>query len=258
MLVLLAESKTMASSQVEVTESEYNSHKPLFENLADEIMANLESFPPADISQIMGISNALAVKAHSLAYEFPHKSTGYKALFGYTGEAFKALDAETLSEQAVETAFSKLKFISSIYGFLNSSDIIKPYRSEFNKPFAPNHKTPIDIFKSKVTIAIVNHIKENKISDIINLLPGDAEKLIDWKIVRAFAKVHKICFQTMTPDGCLKTPIAKRLKELRGLMTREILINNLSDFDAITKFESSDFIFSPTDSKPLLPVFISD
>lgn len=258
MLVLLAESKTMAPLQENITDAEYSAATPVFESEADRIMANIEALNPPKLAQILGISTQLAVKAHNLAYDFPHKSTGYKAIFGFTGEAFRSLKASSFDKATLETADRNLRFISSIYGWLKPSDIIKPYRCEFNKPVAPDDKTPIQVFKAKNTVALVNLIKENKIKDIINLLPGDAEKCIDWKICRAFAKVHKIVFRQITSEGKLKTPIASRLKELRGLMAREILSRNIENFDNLTRYESSQFIFSPADSKPLLPVFIAE
>ena len=258
MLILLAESKTMASQQKQIDPSVFDQHTPVFEEVADAIMANIEQLSPGDISEILGVSHQLAIKSRSLAYDFPHKLTGYQALYGFTGEAFKGLDATSLSEDGVNNAFQDLKFVSSVYGWLNASDIIKPYRCEFNKPIAPGRKTPIEVFKPKNTVELVKEIKERKIQDVINLLPGDADKCIDWKIARAFAKVHKVCFRVLTPDGNLKTPLTHRLKELRGLMARTILNENIQSFKELTEIESDHFVFSPVDSKPLLPVFISD
>lgn len=257
MLILLAESKTMSAHQYPVEPAKYAEHTPVVESTADEIMAKMESMTPGEISEALGISNGLAVKAHNLAYDFPHKLSGYKPLEAFTGEAFRSLEASTLSPEALERAAVSLKFISSVYGLLSAEDIIKPYRNEFNKALDPSLGTPIQIFKPKVTIALAKIIKENGVKDVINLLPADADKCIDWKIIRSFTKVHRMVFQTIGPSGKLKTPIAGRLKALRGTMARTILSENLQTFSDLTNFESPDFFFSPTHSKPLLPVFLS-
>lgn len=258
MIVLLAESKTMASDQAAVDSSFYRSHTPMFEDMADAIMQNMEDMSVEQLAGILGISRQLAVKTRNLAFDFPHKLTGYKALYAFVGEAYKSLDVKTLSQDVLPRCEQCLKIISSVYGILNPSDIIKPYRCEFSKPIAPEDRSPIQYFKQKATVAFVNFVKDNKVADVIDLLPGDADKMIDWKIVRAFTKVHKVVFQTMGPDGKLKTPIAKRLKELRGLMAREIMIQNIKTFEELKSINSDQFIFSPVDSKPLLPVFISE
>lgn len=257
MLILLAESKTMASQQNNVDPQEYETNMPALESTADEIMDYLQSITPAEISTKLGISHQLAVKVHDFAYDFPHKLSGYKAIYAFIGEAFKALDVNSISKNSLVNINERLRLISSVYGILKPYDIIKPYRCEFNKPITADSKTAIQIFRSKVTIEFVRYIKDNKISEVINLLPGDADKCLDWKIIRAFTSMHKICFQVMTPEGKLKTPIAKRLKELRGLMAREILENGFESLQQLKTFESDHYIYSSADSKPGLLVFIS-
>lgn len=258
MLTLLAESKTMTTHLSPVSAEALQLHIPAFEDVADDIMSYLEALPVADLAEALGISGSLAVKAHALAYDFPHKQTGCDALHAFTGDAYRGLDINSVPEELCATADSSLRIISSMYGVLKPSDIIKPYRCEFNKPISSDHKTAIQLFRQRTTVYMVNLIKERKTADIIDLLPADADKCIDWKIVRAFAKVHKVVFQSMMPDGRLKTPIAKRLKELRGTMYREILTKGISSFQELTEVKSESFIYSPADSKPGLPVFITD
>ena len=231
--------------------------KPAFDENAGEIMDILSAMTVEEIAVRLGISGQLAIKARQLAYDFPHKITGIEALYGFTGEAFKGLDASTLTPDALENAGKNLKFISSVYGLLNAGDIIKPYRYEFNKAVAPGNITAIQYYKPKVTSHLVSQIKKDNVTEIINLLPGDADKCIDWKIVKAFAKVYKIYFQEIGEDGRLKTPIAKRLKELRGLMARKILMENINSFKELTQHPSEHFIYSPEHSKPGMPVFLS-
>ena len=248
----------MSALQEPVTHEDFLSRRPIFEDMADEIMNYISGLTPQEISTRLGISSQLAVKAHNLAYDFPHKITGYKAIEGFTGEAYKAFDIKSLSSSSIENIDEKLRIISSIYGCLRPSDIIKPYRCEFNKPIDSSNKTPITIFKPKITVEFVKFIKEHKIREVIDLLPADADKCLDWKIIRAFVSVYKINFKTISTAGDLKTPLAKRLKELRGLMCRTIIENGIETFDQLKRVESDNFIYSPLDSKPMLPVFIAN
>ena len=247
----------MSNRQVTIEPPVFLDHKPILEEMADSIMEYMVNLAPSKIAEILGISNQLAIKAHSLAYDFPNKLMGCRALYAFTGEAYRGLDVKTMGESAIINANNNLRIISSLYGILRPSDIIKPYRCEFNKNIGPLQQAPIKIFKPKVTVDLVNSIKDNKIKDVINLLPGDADKCIDWKVIRAFSKVHKICFQTITHEGKLKTPVTGRLKELRGIMARTIFEEGISSFSDLTQIKSNHFIFSPEDSKPGLPVFIT-
>ena len=248
----------MLSKQSPISETLFLSNKPTLEVYADKIMAHLAELNPTEIAGIMGISHQLALKAYELAYDFPHKLMGFNAVSGFVGEAFKAFDFPTLKNSDLNQLDKELRIISSIYGVLKPSDIIKPYRAEFIKPIAPENKSPIQFLKSQVTINVVTYIKENKTKDIINLLPGDAEKCLDWKIIRAFSSVHKVCFKSINTEGKLVTPLTHRLKELRGLMARSIVENDIKNFNDLIHLHSEHFLYSPKDSKPGLPVFITD
>ena len=247
----------MSGTQFPISESDFLAHKPIFESQADDIMAYLGSLPTAELAERLGVSLQLAGKAHNLAFEFPHKITGFKALLGFKGEAYRALDVSSIPTDILKSADEKLRIVSSVYGILKPDDIIKPYRCEFNKKVSSDGKTSIQLYKSKITIEFVKYIKEKKINDVINLLPGDADKCFDWKIIRAFTSVHKVVFQTFNSEGKLKTPNTGRLKELRGLMFRTILEEGIDSFQQLKNVNSEHFIYSPEDSKPLLPVFIA-
>lgn len=256
MLSLLAESKTMSVSQVDVSPDNFESHKPPLENSADSIMEYVRHFSAQGLAEVMGVSHNLAVNALKYAYDFPNKTTGYQAIVGFKGEAFRALDITSLTESERQFLIPSLRIISSAYGILRPDDIIKPYRLEYNKAVAGENLTPIKLFKSKVTIELVNYVKASGIKEIINLLPADADSCIDWKIVRAFVKVYKICFLSINKKGDLKTSSSTKIKELRGSMARFIIQNNITDFNTLRSLESDKFIYSSTDSRPGLPVFI--
>lgn len=257
MVILLAESKSMSTNQVSIEKSVFENHMPVLEELADQTMSFLAEQNPDRISEILGVSTIMAKNILKLAYDFPLKSTGYKAIEGFTGVAYRALAAKSLSSQALEFANNNLRIISSLYGVLKPEDIIKPYRLDFNKNCGPDNSNIIKYLKPKTTIAFSKFIKENNVNEVLDLLPADATKCLDWKIIKAFTKVNKVCFQTLTVKGILKTPSATRIKELRGLMARLILQKNITSFTDLIQEENENFIFSAQDSKPGLPVFLS-
>ena len=256
MIFLLAESKTMSSVQTDISPECFDSHKPSLENSADSIMEYVRRFSAPQLASVMGVSHNLAVNALKFAYDFPNKTSGYQAIEAFTGEAFRAFDVNSLTEDQRNFLKPNLRIISSAYGILRPDDIVKPYRLEYNKPVAGENMTPVKFFKSKVTIELVNYLKASGIKEIVNLLPGDADACLDWKLIKAFAKVYKICFLSFDKHGNLKTPHSGKIKELRGSMARFISIHNITDFNSLKSTESDKFIYSAADSKPGLPVFI--
>ena len=256
MLILIAESKTMNISQSTIENDILECHQPLFEHQANQIVSWLNSLSLQELASVIGISLSLAQKTKKLLYEFPFKHTGETAMSAFTGEVFKALDYNSLDQEAKEYLSARIRIISSLYGLLFPADIIKPYRLDYNKNCAPEGKSLINFWKQILTIALVKNLKENGVNEILNLLPGDADKFLDWKVIKAFANVVKIDFKIFNSHG-LKTPHAGLLKALRGNFIRMLAINQVASIKDIFTIQNDNFIYSPENSKPDYPMFIS-
>lgn len=255
MLILIAESKTMSSSCHEVSVEEMKNNTPRFEEEALKIADHFRTLPVADLATEIGISPSLAVKASKYFYDFSFKDCGEESIKAFTGEVFKALNFNTLQEEAKQTGYADIRIISSLYGILKSADIIKPYRLEFKASYEPVSSNLIKFWKPKITVSLGKEIKDRNESEILNLLPGDASNCIDWKLLKAFAKVIRPDFKIIDDNGNLKTPNAGKLKETRGLFLRNILENKLT-FEGIMNFHSNHLNISKEESKPGLPLFI--
>lgn len=73
-MILIAESKTMASAQSAVSADEFREFRPLFDGIANSIMDSLRSRTPEQLTQEVGISMKLAASLQSMIYEFPNNS----------------------------------------------------------------------------------------------------------------------------------------------------------------------------------------
>ncbi len=227
MLTLIAESKTMLDWEQSVSREQFEANTPVGEAAADEIMARVADMDVADIASAIKISPAMAAKVVRMAYEFPNKQTGLRAIDAFTGVVFKNFDYPSLSPEEKERTSEQVRIISSLYGWLRPEDIIKPYRFDFTTPLAPDDKTFATFWKKDVTIQLVKYLQANCENSILNLLPADAAKCIDWKLVKRFAKVWKVDFKE--EDGAaVRTPHAGKLKALRGTLLREIITRGIS------------------------------
>lgn len=250
MLVLIAESKTMNSREREIPPEEYSLHKPVFEKEAGEIIENLDSFSPEELASEIGISKSYVVKLKSMIYEFKNKRIGNSAIESYTGVVFKALDYESLSNTSKERCEESVRIISSLYGWLAPEDIIKPYRLDFTNKVSPD-ATPLNTFwKRYVTIQLVRLVKDKHHQELINLLPSDASKCIDWKLLKNFCKVWKVDFQEFTDGGEMRTPAANKLKRMRGYLLRQILEEDIRDVSTLMRLISDKFVCEGTPVYP--------
>lgn len=253
MITLIAESKTMLASQREVSAEEYAAHTPIYASTASEIMAGMKADTVGDLASMLKISGTLAAKMQKMVYEFGYRQTGNRAIEAFTGVVFKALDYATLSDEAKGNCEDRVRIISSLYGWLRPTDITKPYRLDFTSKLeeGPSAGRTLNAFwRTDVTKALVKYLNERGEREILNLLPADATKCVDWKLVKHFAKVWKADFKEIREGGVMKTPTAERLKALRGELLRQILTEDIKDAEALRYASSPRYVCEGTPVYP--------
>lgn len=228
MITLIAESKTMEDQERAISLESFEANRPVGEKQADQIMTRIATLSPSDIADLIKISIPFATKVARMAYEFPNKLMGLKAIEAYTGVVFKAFDYVSLSESEKERVSSRVRIISSLYGWLRPEDIIKPYRFDFTTPIAPDDIPLAAFWRKDVTIQLVRYLQESGENTILNLLPSDAAKCVDWKLVKRFAKVWKVDFKEPKDGTGWRTPHAGKLKALRGELLRSIIKEDIT------------------------------
>ncbi len=242
MITLIAESKTMIEKETQITPELYQKHIPVGEKTADNVMHMVAGLSVGEIADEIKISSTMAAKVKRMAYEFPNKSLGLPAIEAFSGVVFKALSYPTLSEDEKLRLDKNVMIISSLYGWLRPQDIIKSYRFDFTTRMAPGDLTFSQYWRKDVTIQLVKYLQNTNESDIINLLPADAAKSIDWKLVKRFAKVWKVDFKILEEGATLKTPPAGKLKELRGNLLRAIITHDITTPAELMSFASPQLL----------------
>ena len=223
MIILIAESKTMLRDEAPVTEEEYITHRPYFEAEAESYMHSYSHLEVQEVSSMLKCSHSLAVKAIELAREFPLKSSGLRASEAFTGVVFDSFDYTSLSKESRSYADAHIMIASSLYGLLYLTDIIKPYRLDYNVTMPDEEKNMAALWKQKNTIRLVKLLKERGDTEIINLMPSAASKCFDWKVIKNFCKVRVPDFRTPSETGRFQLPHAGLLKRMRGHLLRELV-----------------------------------
>ena len=248
MLILIAESKTMSACTDAVSNVDYSRHAPAFAAEADSIMESLRGYKADALAEAVKISPAMAAKLSRMIYDFPDKRTGGKAISAFTGVVFRAFSHGTLSPGEQTEAAARVRIISSLYGWLCPDDIVKPYRFDFNTRPAPGMMTFSAYWRKAVTAILLKQLKENGFTSVLNLLPADAARCIDWREVAKHARVVKAEFRELLPGGASRTPDSSRLKTLRGLLLRRIITDNITSPDALATLCSNDYAADGIDS----------
>ena len=257
MLILIAESKTMTACDRPVDGEVYRSHRPAFEDNANEIMASLSGLSVSELASDAKLSSSMAVKLVRMIHEFPDKTLGAAAIEAFTGVVFKAFDYKTLGDDSRLSTDSRVRIISSLYGWLRPDDIVKPYRLDFTTPLAPDGESFAAYWRPKVTERLIEYLQTTDTQHILNLLPTDAARCIDWRKLTGCAKVLKADFKELQPGGKERTPNAGRLKTLRGRLLRQIIENDITTPESLAELACDDYMVSRTDPDSGNIVFIS-
>lgn len=241
MLILIAESKTMSMKEMAVAVPQF----PEGEDGADMICRRLANCSASEIAERFKLSPSLASSCLKMAREFPDKSVGLRAIDAYTGVVFKALDAKTFTPEMADFADGHLLIVSSLYSLLKPSDTIKPYRLDYTSKAAPEDMPMWKWQQAATTQRLINRIKADGATELLNLLPGDASKCIDWKRIQPLATVITADFKELTPGGGTKTPNSNRLKQFRGQLCRYIIEGQISEARQLKKVACDAFVFDP-------------
>lgn len=242
MLVLIAESKTMAPCTSRVSPQLFERHRPALESLACDVMRRMESMTVDELAMKVKISVPMARKLRHLIYDFPYKESGCAAIDAFTGVVFKAFEPSSLNAEERERTNRCVGIISSLYGWLRPDDIIKPYRFDFTTQLAPDGRSLAAFLMQKVTDCVLSWIENEKDYDVLNLLPGDAARCIDWQRVEKVAKVWKADFREIQAGGAIKTPNSNRLKILRGKLLRQIITDSIATPQQLMTVETESYV----------------
>jgi cytoplasmic iron level regulating protein YaaA (DUF328/UPF0246 family) len=221
--------------------------KPTFLKYTKEIVSVLKKLKPNDLSELMGISPALANLNWERNKKFKTPFTidnSRQAIYAFNGDVYQGLDAYTLTEDKLDIIQNKLRILSGQYGILKPLDLIQPYRLEMGTNLEiGNAKNLYFYWKEILTNSLNKEMKKNEL--LVNLASNEYFSVIDQK---------KIKGTIITPefkdykDGKLKM-ISFFAKKARGLMVRYIIDNNVETIDEIKGFNYEGYRYDESLSK---------
>lgn len=255
MLIVISPAKSL-DFQTPPTISKYTLPEMLEDS--EKLIGRLKKLSPKQISKLMGISanlGELNFQRFQLWQQPFTPENAKQAILAFNGDVYQGLNAASLSEEKLVLAQTRLRILSGLYGVLKPLDLIQPYRLEMG--------TKLKYYKSKdlysfwnpaITKKVYEAILESGSSILVNLASNEYFKSIDKKKLKA---------EIVTPEfRDLKNGSYKMIsffaKKARGLMTRFILENNITDVADLQAFDSDGYIFNPRLSNPGNPVFTRD
>ncbi len=240
MLVVISPAKTLRTDK----NAGINSTMPVLVKDSVLIAEELKKLTVWELENLMKISPKLA----RLNYEriqmwhYPYEVIeGFNPVYTFNGEVYNGLDVDTLEEEDLSFANIHLNILSGFYGVLRPFDSILPYRLEMGtKLKVGDTKNLYDFWKGKITKVINENLKKSGSGMLINLASDEYFKSIDLNALNA--KVVTPVFKD-NKNGVYKV-ISIYAKKARGLMTRFIIKNRISNPDDLKLFDFEGYYYN--------------
>ena len=125
-----------------------------------------------------------------------------------------------------------------MYGLIKPLDLIQPYRLEMGTKLSfDSNKNLYDFWRKKITQQINSELESDE--PVLNLASNEYFKAVDNKVIKT--DVYSANFKQLK-NGEYKT-IAIFSKKARGLMTRFIVDNKITDVNDLKSFDYDGYIF---------------
>jgi cytoplasmic iron level regulating protein YaaA (DUF328/UPF0246 family) len=233
MLMVISPAKKL---DVETRSTVKKSTQPLLLPEAQQLIDELKTLAPQDVSSLMHISDKLGVLNYDRYQEWqlPFTSDNAKqAIFVFKGDVYVGLDAESFSQGELEFAQKHLSILSGLYGVLRPLDLMQAYRLEMGTRFEnAGGKNLYAFWGDKITRELNKQLKKNKSQTLVNLASTEYFKSVD--VSSLDAAVITPIFKDQK-KGVYKI-ISFYAKKARGLMAAYAIKNNITNAKDLKRF----------------------
>src|ERR1700750_1602878 len=226
---------------------------PKFIQDAALIQSYLKHKSPKYLSELMEISPKLADENWERNQRWKDKPTAKEsapAMFAFTGEVYRGLDAKTLDKNAVDYLQKNYRMLSGLYGLLKPSDKVMLYRLEMGRHFEfDQYKNLYEFWREKITEQLNSEMKKGEF--LLHLASNEYGKVIDRKKLNH--KVIDFEFYELK-EGKLKT-IVVYTKHARGLVVRFCAETNAKTLNDVKAFNYEGYLINEEKSTDTKLVF---
>ena len=246
MLIVISPAKTL---DYETTPKTKVFTTPDYLDRSQQLINRLRNFSSLDISELMNVSAKIADlnfdRYESWKKPFTVKNSK-QAVLAFKGDVYTGLDAETFTAPDFKFAQNHLRVLSGLYGLLRPLDLMQPYRLEMGtKLKTDNGKNLYEFWGTDITEGLNKQLKKLKSDILINLASNEYFKSVKPKELNA--EIITPAFKEFK-NGEYKM-IGIYAKKARGLLSRYIVQNKLSDPEDLKSFNEEGYRFNKVLSK---------
>ena len=252
MIIVLSPAKSLDFS---VPSIPVTATQPAFLPQSEQLIEQLRRFSPLDLSQLMGISDQLAVlNAQRYAeWSLPFTPANAKpAVLAFNGDVYEGLEANTLTPADLRFAQVHLRILSGLYGLLRPLDLIQAYRLEMGSRLVnPRGKDLYAFWGEQLADALDAALAEAKAKVLVNLASEEY-----FKALKAGTLARPVIHPVFEDWSAGKYKVVSfYAKRARGLMTRYVLSERLKKADGLKDFAVDGYAYEASASDDTRWVF---
>ena len=225
---------------------------------ASELIERLRELSPAQISELMDLSDKLAglnaARYGSWTPDFT-PANAKQALLAFKGDVYTGLNAEDFSEADFDFAQRHLRMLSGLYGVLRPLDLMQPYRLEMGTKLSnARGKNLYEFWGERISQWLNEAMADQGDNILLNLASNEYFSAVKRKALNA--RIIDTEFKDLK-NGQYKI-ISFYAKKARGLMARYVIKERLSNPEDLKAFDYHGYRYSSEPSKPDSLVFLRD
>ncbi|CRL62622.1 peroxide stress protein YaaA [Proteus mirabilis] len=222
---------------------------------SQQLIEECRKLSSSDIASLMKISDKLAGLNAARFGEWQPNFTpenARQAILAFKGDVYTGMQAELFSEDDFQFAQQHLRMLSGLYGVLRPLDLMQPYRLEMGIKL--KNKKGSDLYQfweNTITEALNKAIEAQGDNVLVNLASDEYFKSVNPQKLNA--EIIKPVFLD-EKNGKYKV-ISFYAKKARGLMSRFIIQEKLTDKTQLKEFDLEGYQFNSAESEGNTLVF---
>lgn len=246
MIIVISPAKTLDYESPLPT----NKHtQPEFLDDSQELIYTLRNYTPEDIGQLMSVSDKIAHLNYERFTDWSRPFTADNArpaLLAFKGDVYDGLRAGEFDESEFDFAQNHLRMLSGLYGLLKPLDLMQAYRLEMGTKLKNERgKNLYEFWGDKITDRLNAEFQAQNDDVLINLASNEYFKSVNKKKLNA--RIVTPIFKDWK-NGQYKI-ISFYAKKARGMMSRYIIENQLTNPEELKNFDVAGYAFNPELSK---------
>ena len=230
---------------------------PVFKKQPLELIEVLREKSPQQISQLMSISDKLAVlnvgRYEAFSPQFTAKNSR-QAVLAFNGDVYEGLNAASLKPKELDWAQEHVVILSGLYGVLRPLDLLQPYRLEMGTRLENAKGSNLYQFWGPQIADYLNERSGEQPETeriVVNLASQEYFKSVDLKALKA--PVVECAFEDF--KGGKYKIISFHAKRARGLMVRWAVQHKAKKVADLRKFDLEGYALAEQASTPNKLVF---